>query len=126
MKPSTQIEVGLWTAVIRAVGPLVKLLAFLFTFRAAGVSYRVMLSTLIVNVLHIIILAGFVFAVSRRLLKTSLPLLIGCIVFEGSVLSGWVGHWFEPFAIFVVVCRVVIIVLLLQGVIGVWREKEGG
>ena len=125
MKPEIQIKIGLWTAIMLLVVALGNTFIVIFTFRH-NISDSFIWPDLIwpiifSNGLAVLFCIGFVFTISRRLLKTNLLLLVVYILIMVLTFFTWeyvdVSDYFHPF--FELLC----IFLLSQGVIGMWREK---
>ncbi len=120
IKPKTLITIGILTAFISLVGILANTLTILFTFHKNAIILQLVVWSIIVpNCLMILFCASFVFALLRRLFKTSLFLLIGYFLFF-VVWSFVKAEYFNYLAVFF---GTLWVFLLSLGVFGVYKGK---
>jgi hypothetical protein len=124
MKPKTQIKLGWWTAIVWFI--LTSLIVLYYTFVVLW-SFRItppelydknvlltMLFGIPIGLCYCLIFGAFIFAVGRRLFKTSLFFLIAGTVLDLFLRTDW-----HPLSL---VFLVVITLLLSQAIIGMYRE----
>jgi hypothetical protein len=125
MKPEIQIKIGLWTAIMLLVVALVNTFIVIFTFRdyisESFIRHDLIWPIIFSNGVGALFCVGFVFTISRRLLKTNLLLLVVYILLMVRTFFTWeyidLSDFFRPFF------ELLVILCLSQGVIGMWREK---
>lgn len=127
MKSKTQIQIGRWTAValliLSSLSVLSYALVYVWAFHINPNLYPVDFPYYDYEVLSVfsycLVFAGFIFAVGRRLFKTSLFLLILFILLIVRNFS--TAEYYHPA---LVVFQLVVIFLLSQGIVGVYKEKN--
>ena len=127
MKPKTLIKIGKWSSIVFFLLALLQVLAMLFGIvshyhetaeKRLAMPQAILFAFVLPIVLKSIIFGSFALTVSSRLFKTSLFLLIFYIltVFWDFLSS----EYYHPLA---VVFHLVVVTLLLQAILGMYRER---
>jgi len=130
VKPKTQIKIGRWTAIILLILCSLQVLfdslvvpeAFRIPYPSGLPRIFVYNRLSVILIMVCLLLAGFVFAVVRRLFKTSLFLLIAYFL-----LIAWdffTVRYLHPLLLMLLVYHLLVIFLLSQAVIGMHSEKH--
>ena len=119
MKSKTQIQIGRWTAVALLIKSLLSVLSLWKLHINPDLPKNILYYEVFKLLLYCPVFAGFIFFVGRRLFKMSLFLLILFIL-----LIVWEFSTAEYYHPALVVFQLVVIFLLSQGVVGVYKEKN--
>jgi hypothetical protein len=124
IRPKTQIQIGRWTAIVELVGDLGRTLIVLFGFRGQSILWRYIVWPIVFsNGLSIVIFACLFFTIGRRLLRTSLFLMIAYTFLM--IRTFFIWEYIDAEDILFIVGELFMLLCLWQGVIGVYREKHG-